>query len=375
MHSHTGMQTVVVIDSDDEGEPAIGPRKRRRDVVAAGQTKRSTRRQPARIADLTGPLLPGQASSTADWYGKKAQTPRAFAKPPNSYPLINDGLLWTTNSGQDLCTDWVFLGTLDLHATRDAVARIAAHVTRAVKRLLSQDSALLQRQTLRSVTIEFKGPWERGYAYAPARREMTVESIRYHFGGAMAITVRVLNSSDLPHGLPCQEAESLKAMQAAGGSSMCLIACASESMPLSPERVVYARRRCTTGVCRRVPTSNDWFNAGRFDLGDGSDPIDLDGVAVTNSPPTTGCQDEPLYVRNVLYADTSVPLSSFGQEPRQASILLSFSLGSTASVRLEIILLDCGICRFTRRLVHAAHDHEVRKRYSVPFSNLMSGPV
>ena len=41
-------------------------------------------------------------------------------------------------------------------------------------------------------------------------------------------------------------------------------------------------------------------------------------------------------------------------------VLLNFFLGSIASVQLEILLLDCGMTRFTRLLVHAAH-HEVRK--------------
>ena len=41
-------------------------------------------------------------------------------------------------------------------------------------------------------------------------------------------------------------------------------------------------------------------------------------------------------------------------------VLLSFYLGSIASVQLEVLLLDCGMCQFPRLLVHAAH-HEVRK--------------
>jgi len=78
-------------------------------------------------------------------------------------------------------------------------------------------------------------------------------------------------------------------------------------MPPLPEQVVYAARRsCATGVYRRVPTSHDWFNARRFDQGDRSEPIDLDSVAVTNGPPTTGCEGEPLCVREVLYGATSV---------------------------------------------------------------------
>ena len=238
-----------------------------------------------------------------------ATAPRAFAMLPSD-PCINDGLLWTTNGDQDRCTDWVVLAMLDLHQDRDALARIAAHVSRAVKRLLSDIPALLKRGSVGIVKIQFKGPWEHSYAFAPRRPNMPVESIWYNFGGAEVITVRVLNSSDLPHGLPCQEEESLKAMRAAGGSFLghylCSLACASVNMPPSPERVVYARRSCATGVCRRVPTSNDWFNARRFDQGDGSEPIDLDGVAVTNGPPTTGCEGEPLCVREVIYGDTSV---------------------------------------------------------------------